>query len=121
VNRIIVRATAFALAAAASVYLLLLGAGVAVAASRSDFLPGRRLLPGKPLLSFGVELAIAGLGTALILGVAILFTPREPPAWQQAQRESRPGYDADPDDGHDEGHDEERDRGRDDEDWRTAA
>jgi hypothetical protein len=126
VDRIISKATGLALAALASACLLLMAVIPAVAAARSELLPGRRMPLGRPLLSFGTDVIIAVVGTALILGIAILFTPREPPAWQREARESLlgdPGADPDAefDDELDEGLDEGRDQEWDDDDWRRAA
>jgi hypothetical protein len=123
VDRIISKATGLALAALASACLLLMAVIPAVAAARSELLPGRRMPLGRPLLSFGTDVIIAVVATALILGIAILFTPREPPAWQLAERESRLEWLDDELDG--ESLDEQvgaaNDEERDDEDRRHAA
>lgn len=110
-KRILSWAAGFAIAAAAAAFVFLLAIGVPVAtAGPGAHLAGMRTLAGARLFSPVVSVVIALVATAMILGIAILFTPREPPAWQQVDHESRP-----------DDLDDERGEERDEEDWRQAA
>ncbi len=89
-KRILSKAAGLAIAAVASAYIFLLAVGVtAAAAGPGAHLARMRTLAGARLFSPLVSVVIALVGTAAILGIAILFTPREPPAWQQEMRRSQ--------------------------------